>query len=260
MNSVLGYKKSRIGHSTLPYNCPHTPAIVLAILSKLDPQQFSSSSCILDVGCGRGEFLCNAVERFGCRGVGVDMNSEMLAKIRKPATGTIETVVMEMGEWLAISANTSRKYDAVVCIGSLQPDKTTMIQQLSRLLNSGGYLILGELVWVKEPTPNFLEHLGMSKSDHFTAAALEDTLSSNQLSIVPIGDGNVMLQSLSEYETTLNANIARWASSSLQGVDIDPDVQAIVTKAREWHQFSSQYAWDTWEFATVVCRQQPMSL
>ena len=49
-----------------------------------------SASKVLDLGCGRGELLCQIVETFGCHGLGIDKDDEILLSMRKVRLGNIE--------------------------------------------------------------------------------------------------------------------------------------------------------------------------
>ena len=61
----------------------NNPLSLETINRSLDLLDLNESSIVLDVGCGRGEVLARAVERFRCRGIGVDPNTAEIDRARQ---------------------------------------------------------------------------------------------------------------------------------------------------------------------------------
>jgi SAM-dependent methyltransferase len=56
-----------------------------AITAMLNLAELSPQDVVYDLGCGNGRLLIEAAQRYGCRGVGVDVNAELLATARQQA-------------------------------------------------------------------------------------------------------------------------------------------------------------------------------
>ena len=76
---LMQRKRSTIGHSGLPFNCPYTDENAQLFIQNI---RLEPNSRVLDLGCGRGELLCRIIDEFGCSGVGVDVNSDALDTCR----------------------------------------------------------------------------------------------------------------------------------------------------------------------------------
>jgi cyclopropane fatty-acyl-phospholipid synthase-like methyltransferase len=244
----LRHKKSVIGHSNLPFNCPHTEEDYQRITNQL---VLPANARILDLGCGRGELLCRIVESLdNAHGIGVDNSTEIVKSMRLPSKGIVDVHEMDMVEWL--SSNQGDAFDLIICIGSLREgNQSSMIEDLSSRLNRGGYLLIGELVWVKEPNETFLEFLGSSPSNYLNGTGLISCISKCDTVIIDQTQTN-----LSRYETCILTNVEQWASEHVD----DPDREKILEMSRSWHEFSSQHAWQTWEFATILAQKSNTAL
>ena len=121
-----------------------------------------------------------------------------------------------------------------------------MIGQLSQLLSEEGQLLIGELVWIQQPSQYFLNFLEMKESDYFTESNLQLAMTNCNMEI----KRNTSV-SLEEYETKLLNNVEDWARDNPN----DPDRDVILQKSRDWNTFSQEHAWSTWQFATIVAKK-----
>ena len=81
--------------------------------------ELSPDSRVLDVGCGRGEFLVNALETSGARGIGVDTSAECNAAARESAAARLAAGQCEFREGRIQSESfEAGSFDAAMCIGS----------------------------------------------------------------------------------------------------------------------------------------------
>lgn len=181
-------------------------------------------------------------------GVAIDTDAEMLSQIRTPSSGSIETSVCDLESWMNNELKTDFKYDAIFCIGSLPSSRQgVLIENLFRLLNPTGRLIIGELVWINpEPSEEFVSYTGIISECYMTFDALKSCIESNGLSIK-----YSETQSLETYEKSLLQNVENWAEQNQD----DADVSKILEMSRSWVDFGRRCAWTTWHFATIVGKQ-----
>jgi cyclopropane fatty-acyl-phospholipid synthase-like methyltransferase len=238
-------KRSAIGHFGLPFNCPHNDDMANIILEKICSSH--PAVRIADLGCGRGEILCRAVEMSGeqCVGVAIDSDPAMLSQIRTPINGSIVTAESDREIWISTELEKQSKYDAIICIGSLSSQKQSrMISDLSKLITPNGWLVIGELVWiVPEPGEEFITFSGIQEGDYMNMDALQNCMELCGFSI-----RYSTSQRLEEYERNLLANVEKWGELN----STDPDRDKILEGSRSWNDFGASCAWDTWHFATVV--------
>jgi SAM-dependent methyltransferase len=64
---------------------PYVPTPVPVVDAMLDMARVRKEDTLYDLGCGDGRIVVRAASRFGCKGVGVDLNPERVAEARANA-------------------------------------------------------------------------------------------------------------------------------------------------------------------------------
>jgi SAM-dependent methyltransferase len=107
-----------------------------SLIPHLFASEVHKGATALDFGCGTGTLL-GELQRYGIRGIGVDLSSEMvdLARSKHPS---LEFVASDM-----CSLDLVREFDLVICtndaINYLQPElRVAFFETAARHLNSGG--------------------------------------------------------------------------------------------------------------------------
>ena len=83
-----------------PLDVPYVPTPVPVVDAMLDLAKVAKSDIVYDLGCGDGRIVVRAASRFGCRGVGVDLNPERVkeAKANAVRAGVTELTRFEVGD------------------------------------------------------------------------------------------------------------------------------------------------------------------
>ncbi len=83
-----------------PLDVPYVPTPVPVVDAMLDLAKVSKSDTVYDLGCGDGRIVVRAASRFGCRGVGVDLNPERVkeAKANAAKAGVSALTRFEVGD------------------------------------------------------------------------------------------------------------------------------------------------------------------
>ena len=64
---------------------PYVPTPMPVVDAMLDLARVSEADILYDLGCGDGRIVVRAATRFGCKGVGVDLNPDRVAEARENA-------------------------------------------------------------------------------------------------------------------------------------------------------------------------------
>ena len=64
---------------------PYVPTPMAVVDAMLDMARVAKDDVVYDLGCGDGRIVVRAASRFGCRGVGVDLNPERVKEARANA-------------------------------------------------------------------------------------------------------------------------------------------------------------------------------
>jgi SAM-dependent methyltransferase len=122
---------------------------------------------MLDVGCGKGEFLVRSAIRWGCRAVGVDLSPHFVsdARARIQSAGLEDRVEIVEGSGSDYRAEPS-SFDATACFGAswIWGGFTGTLGALRTWTKPGGLLICGEPFWRRTPSPEYLKASKLSES------------------------------------------------------------------------------------------------
>ena len=127
---------------------------------------------VLDIACGKGEFLVRLAEIYSIAGVGVDISPhyirDCVEKRRKRVPDSdIEFVEMDGADY---KPEIPSSFDAALCIGAswIYGGHRGTIQALKGMVKKEGLIVVGEPFWLLEPSKEYLEVEGVKKDDFST--------------------------------------------------------------------------------------------
>ncbi len=127
---------------------------------------------VVDIACGKGEFLIRLAETYHVHGVGIDISPFFIAEAKRrlearvPAAG-ITFVQLDGADFKPDNENS---LDLASCIGAswIFGGYARTLEALQNMVKLGGWVIVGEPYWRREPAEEYLEVLGCSRSDFGT--------------------------------------------------------------------------------------------
>lgn len=130
---------------------------------------------VLEVGCGSGGFSIELARACNASIVAVDTNPHFLERARKSVEGQSLRGRVAFTEQPA-SSMSSRKFNAVVCIGSSHAFGTPRegLRQCAALITPHGAVLIADLVWSAEPHEDFLGFLGSARSRYWQPSEAAD--------------------------------------------------------------------------------------
>lgn len=124
---------------------------------------------VLDIACGKGEFLIRLVELYDISGVGVDISPycirDCLEKYQnRTPNSDIEFIEMDGARY---KPETYESFDLAMCIGAtwVYGGYRGTIQALKKMTKPGGLIMVGEAFWLKEPNEEYLKASGMERDE-----------------------------------------------------------------------------------------------
>jgi SAM-dependent methyltransferase len=188
----------------------------------------------LDLCCGKGEMLCRWSEKYGIRGVGVDISEVFLQAARSRATelGVWENLNFVQGD-AAEYPQDFHEFNVVSCIGAtwIGGGLVGTINLMKRALkDENGLLLVGEPYWVDAPPHDAYAALGVAEADF---ASLDGTLDRFEQSGVELVE---MVAADSDSWDRYVA--AQWMTLSnwLRNNPDDPDASSL----RKWYKDSQR--------------------
>jgi ubiquinone/menaquinone biosynthesis C-methylase UbiE len=211
----------------------------------VDLMDLDASSRLLDVGCGKAEFLLRAVERYAAHGVGVDHNGEFLraARARAETRGLAERM-----EWCEARAGDlvlePVSFDLALCVGSSHAfgSFAQALAALAALVRPGGEILIADPYWRQEPAADYLAFLGASATDHLTHSGNEAAGLAAEL--VPLYSRVSNSHEWDHYEGLFCRAIERFVRDHPK----DPDAQSFRERIRVWRESYRRWGRDTLGF------------
>lgn len=212
----------------------------------------SSSSRILDVGCGRGEFLLRTVARFDCEAIGVDRLRPVVLETRKEAARRLPLGKVEiLCESFDPRIYEPGSFDLAVCVGSTHaisnlPDT---LRVLSNLVRPGGIILVGDGFWKQRPEPAYLGFLGASEDELLTHQGNLSLVRGLGLEVLREHQATPM--EWSHYEDTYAANVRKFVTRNPK----DPEAAAMERKIDGWRDAYLKWGRDTLGFGVYLLRK-----
>lgn len=122
---------------------------------------------VLDVGCGRGEFLIRLLEATAASGLGIDINPELISVAELAASQRVsDGRCLFQTEDIKQVEFEDDAFDLAICLGSThafglgEAAYPKTLDVLTRVVRPGGQILIGEGYWKQPPTSGYLELLG----------------------------------------------------------------------------------------------------
>jgi len=215
----------------------------------LDLLAVGSDDTVIDVGCGKGEVLVRLAERHHARGVGVDINPEFLRRAEEEAAarvrrGLLSFHLTEASRYPAPPGS----FAAAICLGSTHSygDYRSAVRSLSRLVRSGGRILIGEGYWRREPDSGYLQLLGADRdelNDHPRNVAV-----GIEAGLVPLFSQVSSVEEWDAYEGLY----ARTMGEYLEAHPEDPDADRLRSRMESWREGYLRWGRDTLGFGVYV--------
>ncbi len=129
---------------------------------------------VVDIACGKGEFLSRLTRAYGVRCLGIDLSPFFVAEAGKRLRASApddRAVVLQMNG-ADFEPDEPHSFTAASCIGAswIYGGYAGTLDAMVRLAAPGGWVIVGEPYWLQEPAEEYLQVLGEGKEAFGTHA------------------------------------------------------------------------------------------
>jgi len=130
---------------------------------------------LVDIACGKGEFLIRLAEAYGIRGTGIDISPFCIADAqnRLQARAPGAEVAFRQLNGSDFRLDVPRSLTLASCIGAswVFGGHAGTLDALSGMVVPGGWVIVGEPYWLREPAEEYLAASGVGRDSFETHAA-----------------------------------------------------------------------------------------
>ena len=119
---------------------------------------------VLDVACGKAEFLCLVAEAYGVMATGIDLSPYTIKAARKnvETRGLAECIELLHADGGEYEPNAPESLDLASCIGAswVYQNHRGTLEALMTMTRPGGLVLVGEPFWMTDPDPEYLKLTG----------------------------------------------------------------------------------------------------
>jgi cyclopropane fatty-acyl-phospholipid synthase-like methyltransferase len=248
MRPDFGLKFTTITHRSHVFCSPMNDGKAELLLEHLE---LDRAQRVVDIGCGKGELLIRMVEQFRIEGVGVDRSPTLLSIARERSrkagiSGRISFLEHDVGTYTADSTC----FAAGLCIGSGAAFGffADVAKRMSRLVQPGGLLLIGDCYWKQEPAEEYLQFLGIDRKVYSSHEGNLET--ARQLQLRPLWSTTSSDEEWDAYEELYRRNIEDYVAENPE----DPDVPAMIEQVRTWNRMYHEHGRSTLGFGFYLLK------
>jgi len=130
--------------------------------------RLSPKAPVVDIACGKAEFLIRLAEAYGIRGIGVDLSPYCIAQARRRLQERANGAEVEFRQMNGSDFHPEqpRSLALASCIGAswVFGGHAGTLDALLGMIAPGGWVIVGEPFWHQEPSEEYLAAAGLDKN------------------------------------------------------------------------------------------------
>jgi SAM-dependent methyltransferase len=126
------------------------------------------SARVLEIATGKGEFIIRLAERYGIEGVGIDLSPYCIADATRKHQERVPDAKLSFLEMDGADYEPEQpeSFDLVACIGAswIFDGHRGTLKALKAMAAQGGWVVVGEPYWRREPEEAYLEAIGAGRT------------------------------------------------------------------------------------------------
>jgi SAM-dependent methyltransferase len=137
-------------------------------LSRLvDLVQLPTAARVVDIACGKGEFLIRLADAYGVRGVGVDLSPFFIADAEQRLRARVPKAEITFSQIDGADFKLDKPHSLTLasCIGAswVFGGHAKTLDALAGMAEPDGWVIVGEPFWLRKPPDEYLRVLGLTR-------------------------------------------------------------------------------------------------
>jgi SAM-dependent methyltransferase len=212
---------------------------------------------VIEIATGKGEFIIRLAERYGIEGIGVDISPYCVSDAQRKQKERIPDARLRFVELDGANyqPEEEQSFDLTACIGAswIYGGHRETLKTMNQLAAPGGWVVVGEPFWRREPTPEYLEAIGEKRSTYGTH--LENAAAGLELGLDLVYTLVSNRDDWDRYEGLQWYAAHTWAREHEDG----PDTKEVLNRVRENRQNYLKWGRDTFGWAIYLFRKAGLS-
>jgi SAM-dependent methyltransferase len=127
---------------------------------------------VVDIACGKGEFLIRLAEAYGVRGIGIDISPFCIADAERWLEARAPGAEVVFNEMNGSDFRPDKPHSLALasCIGAswVFGGHAATLEALSGMVEPSGWVVVGEPYWLQEPSEDYLAASGVTRDSFGT--------------------------------------------------------------------------------------------
>ncbi|MBX5327635.1 MAG: class I SAM-dependent methyltransferase [Candidatus Bathyarchaeia archaeon] len=212
------------------------------------------NSTVLDIACGKGEFLIRLAELYHITGIGVDISPYFIQEAQNKAKKRTPNAPLA---FIQLDAKNYKppediQFDLTSCMGAtwIWNGYKGTLEALKNMTKPEGTIIVGEPYWLKPPDPEYLKADNMKPED-FAESHYDNVKIGESLGLTCTYTLVSSKQDFDHYETLTWMAITDYAEEN----PTDPDLPQILERMKHEKHVYLQWQRDTMGWALYIFRK-----
>jgi SAM-dependent methyltransferase len=213
-----------------------------------------TGASVVDIACGKGEFLIRLAEAYAVRAVGIDISPFFIAEAarRLQARAPSADVTLHQLDGADFRPREPHGFALASCIGAswVFGGHPGTLDALSGMAEAGGWVVVGEAYWRQEPSEEYLEASGDTRDSFGTHVGNAEAGEERGLDLV-----HTLVSSKDDWDRYEGLQWYATAEYARSHPD-DPDLPEIVARGAKSREVYLRWGRDTLGWAIYVFRRR----
>jgi SAM-dependent methyltransferase len=133
----------------------------------VDLLQLNQKEPVVDIACGKGEFLIRLAAKYGVSGLGIDISPYFVeeARLRHKKRAPLTDITFVQMDGAAFKPKAAHRFRLASCLGAswVFGGYEGTLSALAAMVEPGGWVISGEPYWLQRPPVDYLTAIGCEK-------------------------------------------------------------------------------------------------
>lgn len=221
----------------------------------VDHLRLPAGARVIDIACGKGEFLIRLAEAYGVNCLGIDLSPFYIAEARKRLEArapNAEVTFREM-DGAEFEPTEPHSFTVASCLGAswIYGGHAGTLDALTYMVAPGGWVVTGEPYWLQEPCEEYIKVLSLPKESFGTHICNVEAGEKRGLDLV-----HTLVSNNDDWDRYEGL---KWSASVAHAHSHpdDPDLPEIVRRVGEEKAAYLRWGRDTIGWAIYVFRRRP---
>ena len=204
---------------------------------------------VIDFGTRKAELLLRLIERYHVQATGIERSPYFLQELRQRAKTRVQQDSLEIIDADATTYQARQGFVSLAaCMGASEifGGYQGALAQLTQMVRPGGYVLIGEGYWKRDPDPAYLRAFGATLDEYLSHT--NNVMAGSQFDLIPLYAAVCSDDDWDHYEWLHSTAIEQYARTHSD----DPDVPELLARIRSWRELYLRGGRDTLGFAVYL--------